>query len=241
MSRPPTDREALIAALAEEARSGAGERQPEPEELLDFLAGGLDPEEEERLSRLLAASPEASRALLDVADFEAAGAAAGQGPSDLAARAGWRDLQERLPDARPWFRRLPPLLSTIAAALLVSTVGLGFRVLTLQGELSRPVANLRSLTLSVTRAGTEPVAAPAPGDPVRLVMIPTVRCPAYEAVLEGPRPGGRRTIQGLTPDERGLLNPLLHLDPGSYGLRLYGCEPRQEIGNYRFTVTLDGD
>ena len=242
MSRPPTDREALIAALAEEARSGLGAegRQPEPEQLLDFLAGGLDPEEEERLSRLFAASPEASRALLDVADFEAAGAAAGQGPSDLAARAGWRDLEKRLPDARPWFRRLPPLLSTIAAALLVSTVGLGFWGLRLQEKRNHPVANLRSLTLTVTRAGTEPAAVPAPGDPVRLVMVPTVRrCPTYEAVLEGPQPGDRRTIRGLTPDERELLSSLLYLDPGSYGLRLYGCEPRQEAGNYTFRVTPD--
>jgi hypothetical protein len=233
MSPPPTDREALIAALAEEARSGvgAGGRQPEPEELLDFLAGCLDPEEEERLSRLLAASPEASRALLDLADFEAAGATAGQGPSDLAAHAGWRDLKERLPDARPWFRRLPPLLSTIAAALLVSTVGLGFRVLTLQEELNRPVVNPQTLTLAVTRADTEPT---APSGQVRLVLQPAERCPAYTAELEGP---AAQTIPGLERDDGGVVSLLVRLDPGSYGLRLYGCEPRRELEEHRFQIT----
>jgi hypothetical protein len=238
MSRPPTDREALIAALAEEARSGAGAEgrrpEPEPEELLDFLAGSLDPEEEERLSRLLAASPEASRALLDLADFEAAGAAAGQGPSDLAAHAGWRYLKERLPDARPWFRRLPPLLSTIAAALLVSTVGLGFRVLTLQEELNRPVVNPQTLTLAVTRADTEPT---APSGQVRLVLRPAERCPAYTAELEGPAARDRQTIPGLERDDGGVVSLLVRLDPGSYGLRLYGCEPRRELEEHRFQIT----
>jgi hypothetical protein len=236
MSQPPTDREALIAALAEEARSGLGAegRQPEPEQLLDFLAGGLDPEEEERLSRLLAASPEASRALLDLADFEAAGAAAGQGPSDLAARAGWRDLQERLPDARPWFRRLPPLLSTIAAALLVSTVGLGFWGLRLQEKLNHPVANLPSLNLVESRAGGEPS---APSGPVRLALRPAERCPVYTAELEGPAAGDRETIPNLERDDGGVVSLLLRLDPGSYGLRLFGCEPRRELAEHRFQIT----
>jgi len=75
MTRPSKDRdrEALIAALAEQARStGTDGPEPEPEKLLDFLAGRLDPEEEERLSRYLMANPKASRALVDLADLEAA-------------------------------------------------------------------------------------------------------------------------------------------------------------------------
>src|SRR3954447_23843892 len=128
MTRPPTDREALIAALAEQARSGPPSVETEPEELLDYLAGRLSPEDEERLGRQLAASPEAARALLDLQDLEAAGAAAGTQPAELAGRAGWRDLQGRLPAAVPWFRRLPPLLSSIAAALLVTTVSLKVQV-----------------------------------------------------------------------------------------------------------------
>ena len=153
MTRPPTDREALIAALAEEARSGAPSAEPEPEELLDYLAGRLSPEDEERLGRQLAASPEAARALLDLEDLEAAGAAAGTRPAELAARAGWRDLRERLPVSVPWFRRLPPLLSSIAAVLLVTTVGLGIRDMRLQEELSQPVANVGRLELRLRKPG----------------------------------------------------------------------------------------
>src|SRR5437660_12743030 len=103
MTRPPTDRDALIAALAEQARSGAPPGDPDPEELLDFLAGTLPPEDERRVDRQLSASPEAARALLDLADFEAAGAAAGTQPPELAVRAAWRDLRERLPVALPWY------------------------------------------------------------------------------------------------------------------------------------------
>src|SRR3954449_10673258 len=120
MTRPPTDREALIAALAEEARSGVT-GEPEPEELLEFLAGRLPPEDERRVERQLAASPEAARALLDLQDLEAAGAAAGTQPTDLAVRAGWRDLQGRLPAAVPWYRRLPPVVSPIAASRVFFT------------------------------------------------------------------------------------------------------------------------
>src|SRR3954465_13370454 len=114
MPPPRTDAEALIAALAEQARSAAGETlDPEPEELLDYLAGALTPEDEERLGRQLAASPEATRALLDLAELEAAGAAAGEGPADLAARAGWRALETRLPTAPPQSRRPPVWLSAV--------------------------------------------------------------------------------------------------------------------------------
>ena len=249
MTRPPKDREreALIAALAAEAeeasRPGAtAGPTPEPEKLLDFLAGRLDPEEEERLSRHLLASPEASRALLDLADLEAAGNEAGERPAELAAVAGWRDFERRLPATAPSrFRRFQTLLPAIAAALLVATIGLGVWGLRLQGEHNRPVANLPSLQLSETRAGTEPAVALAPGAPLRLVIHPTAPCPGYEALLEGPKAGDRQTIQRLAPDDKGLLTPMLYPEPGSYSLRLYGCDPRQEVGNYRFTVKPDGD
>lgn len=247
MAQPPKDRDrdALIAALAEEARSrstGTDGPEPEPEKLLDFLAGRLHPEEEERLSRYLMANPETSRALLDLADLEAAGAEAGKRPVDLAAVAGWRDFKRRLPAAAPSrFQRFQTLLPSIAAALLVTTIGLGVWGWRLEGRLNQPVPNLQSLPLAETRAGTERTVSLAPGSPLLLVIRPRARCPGYEAVLEGPKPGDRRMIPGLTPDDRGLLTPMLYPKPGSYNLQLYGCESRQEVGNYPFTVTPGGD
>ncbi len=235
-----TDHEALIAALAEQARSGASaEPEPEPEELLDYLEGRLAPEDEQRIARRLAADPAAAQALLDLAELEAAGAAAaGDRPAELATRAGWRDLQSRLPGAAPRTRRPPAWLSAIAAALLVTTVGLGSWVFQLQGELHRPVANLQSLELaSGSRAGNDPVVELPLGAPLRLVLDPAERCPGYAAELEGPQPGDRQTVEGLKRSEGGQVTVLLRrIEPGSYRLLLTGCEPRRELEEHRFRI-----
>jgi hypothetical protein len=246
MAQPPKDRDrnAIIAALAEEARSrSTGTDGPEPEKLLDFLAGRLHPEEEERLSHYLLASPETSRALLDLEDLEAAGAEAGKRPTDLAAVAGWRDFESRLPSQAP-----PPsprlwslLLPYFAAALFVSTLGLSTWAWRLQGELSRPVANPQSLNLKTVTRASEPVLAVAPGDPLLLTFHPAVRCPDYTARIEGPAGRAHRPIERLKLNPLGNLNLLLQrVRPGAYSLRLSGCEPRQEVGNYRFRITPDG-
>jgi len=227
MTRPPTDREALIAALADEARKDAT-REPEPEELLDFLAGRLPPEDERRVDRQLTASPEATRALLDLQDLEAAGAAAGTQPTELAVRAGWRDLQGRLPASVLWYRRLPPVLSSIAAALFLSTVSLVGYVVSLQGKLSQPIANVPDLILELApRAFGEETVAVAPGKPLRVVLIPAEDCPVYQAEIEPP--GRERwTLEGLKKDASGNLTlQLPRPEPGSYRLRLSGCEPRR--------------
>jgi hypothetical protein len=243
MTRPPlTDPEALIAALAEQARSGAPSGEPEPEELLDYLAGRLSPEDEERLGRQLAASPEAARALLDLADLEAAGAAAGQAPAEFAVHAGWRDLKGRLPATMPWYRRLPPMLSSVAAALLlVTTLGLGVLVLRYQSELSRPVANVGSLELvSDSRAAGEEVVAVKPGEPLLLVLEVHERCPSYQADIQGSKPGDRKTVTGLKWDQ-GNVTLLLHSAvPGAYRLRLSGCEPRRELQEYSWRIVRPG-
>ncbi|HKH47216.1 MAG TPA: hypothetical protein VKM72_21380 [Thermoanaerobaculia bacterium] len=239
MTRPPTDPEALIAALAEQARSDAsGTPEPEPEELLDYLAGRLAPEDEERIARRLAADPAAARALLDLAELDAAGAEAGVRPTEIAAVASWRDLRDRLPDAAPQPRRLPPVLSAIAASLLLATLGLGSWGWRLEKKLHSPVANLPSLELpSGGRAGGERIVVLAPGAPLRLVLSPAERCPSYTAEVEGPRSRDRQTIEGLERDELGRLTVLLRLEPGSYGLRLLGCEPRQVLEEHGFRVT----
>jgi hypothetical protein len=235
---PPssTDREALIAALAEEARSGAPEApEPEPEELLDYLAGRLAPEDEQRIARQLTADPAAARALLDLAELEDAGAKAGERPTELPALAGWRDFRGRL---APRPRRPPVWLPASVAALLVATVGLGSWVWRLQEELARPVANLRSLELlSSSRAETDPVAQVPPGEPLRLVLGPAKRCPDYAAEVTGPG-GERQTIPGLMRDEGGRVTFLLpRTEPGLYTLRLTGCEPRRELEEQRFRIT----
>jgi hypothetical protein len=238
---PPssTDREALIAALAEEARSGAPEApEPEPEELLDYLAGRLAPEDEQRIARQLTADPAAARTLLDLAGLEDAGATAGERPADLAVLAGWRDFRNRLPEAVPRPRRPPVWLPAIAASLLVATMGLGLWVWRLQGELARPVANLRSLQLiSGGRAGTDPAVEVPPGKPLRLVLAPAEPCPGYTAEVTEPS-GERQMVEGLMRDEGGRVTFLLpRTESGLYTLRLVGCEPRRELEEQRFRIT----
>lgn len=238
MPGPPTDREALIAILAESARTGAGDAgEPEPEDLLDFLAGRLDPEEEARVSRRVVASPEASRALLDLADLEAAGAAAGERPRELNTAAAWRDFERRLPAPRP----RPPrtlLPSLAAAALLVSTLGLSAWVWRLQGELNRPSPNPQPAQLAMTRAA-EPSFALAPGQPLRPVLRPVARCPVYKAELEGPGRWGPWSFD-LQRDRQGNVSfNLQRPRPGTYTLRLHGCEPGHEVEEHRFQVTVD--
>jgi hypothetical protein len=238
---PRTDRDALTAALAEEARRAAPESpDPEPEELLDYLDGRLGPEDEERLGRRLAASPEAARALLDLAELEEATRQAGTGPADLAARAGWRDLQSRLPEAAPRSRHPPAWLSAIAAALLIATLGLSAWVWRLQGALSQPVANVPSLELiSEGRAVEEPSAVLPPGARLLLILGPSDLCPLYTAEVSGPR--GRRVIDGLQRDKAGRLTFLLPVEPGGYDLHLTGCEPRRELEEHRFRIKADGE
>lgn len=240
---PSTDRDALTAALAEQARSDAPEMpEPEPDELLDYLAGRLAPEDEQRIARQLVADPAAARALLDLAEIQAAGATAGERPAELVVLAGWREirdgLQGRLSGAPPRFHRLSKLLPAIAASLLMATVGLGSWVWRLQGELRHPVANLRSLELaSGSRAGNDPVVELPLGAPLRLVLDPAERCPGYAVGLEGPRPGDRQTIEGLERSEGGQVSVLLRrVEPGSYRLLLTGCEPRRELEEHRFRI-----
>jgi hypothetical protein len=130
-----------------------------------------------------------------------------------------------------------PALSALAAALLIAAVGLGVRVAQLESERDRPIGNLASLELAAaTRADREPTVELAPGEPVRLVLAPAERCDDYAAALTGPTPGDRRTIAGLERDQLGLVTLLLRPQPGSYSLRLLGCQPRRELESYGFRI-----
>lgn len=276
MTRPNPELEALTAALAERAREQAGgaggsapAALPEPEEMLDYLAGRLEDEDAQRIERLVVAEPEAARMLLDLADFEMAGAEAGAEadsparseaggeteanpgagaaaepgdaagspaagrpadpppPVDLASRAGWRDLKSRLPAGRrndpyggasTWPLRLT---ASLAAALAVATVGLGYRAWTLAQRLDRPEVNLASFYLYAdTRASDEPTFELVPGERLRLVIEPNERCDRYLAVIEGP--GRQLPIEGLVRSPDATLTVGLRLEPGRHSLRLTG-------------------
>jgi hypothetical protein len=242
MNRPPTDSDLLIAALAEQARGAAppGSEVPEPETLAGYLAGDLSPEEEEALARQLAASPEAVGALLDLADFEAARAEAGREPADLAVRAGWQDFRKQLaPPAPPRFRRWPLLPSSLAAALLACSLGLGFGWRQEHLAMIRPVANLVAFDLLVRpRAGGPQKVKVKPGAGVLFqVEPPEGGCPAYSGTITSESGGESALIEKLEPDSRGILTFSWHPRPGAYALRLSDC--KHAITTYWFRIERD--
>ncbi|HUP43452.1 MAG TPA: hypothetical protein VM599_09600 [Thermoanaerobaculia bacterium] len=281
--RTPTDAEALATVLAERAAEeeaarlgeepggGAGGGEPGEEKLLDYLEGRLPPEAEAALQRRLVASPEAARKLLDLEDLlqararsssgagagtgtgGEAGSRSGEGPADFAVRAGWRDLQGRLPGREGAWRRWPPLLSAVAAALALAVVGLGAWVWQLESERepSFLVATVESLELgAASRSGEGEAVELEPGGFLRLVLLPEERCPEYRAEVTGPLAGASpgeaeartHALSGLERDELGLVTPLL-LDPapGRYTVLLLGCEPEREISRHGFEIVRPGD
>jgi hypothetical protein len=249
MTTPPNDTDALRDVLAELAGGEAGD-DPTPEELVDYLAGRLPPDEEERLQRRLVASPAAARMLVDLQELaEAEPTAGGGAPADLPVRAGWRDLRRRLAGAAPPFRRLNRALAAAAAALALVAAGLGGWAWTLQQELrlasqqaalQQPVANLVSLELDASRrSAVEPEVPLEPGAPLELVIaVPAGAddCAPFRAEVAKPS-GGEWEIDGLVPSDLGPLTLLLPpTEPGRDTVRLSGCEPRRRFPEDGFRV-----
>lgn len=237
MPSPSTDREALIAILAEQAQSGGAHEgpEPEPEELLDYLEGRLAPEAAQRLERMLVASPEAARALLDVAELEAAGETDGQRPAELSVLAGWRELKGRLHGASSRSGGLIRLLPSIAAALLVANIGL----LGLVGSLRKDLSEMQRPRIvdlyPHSRAGREEIFKASAG-PLVLVIETDHDCPTYTAELQGPSSEDRQTFELPKPDEKEPLTLQGHFEPGTYHLRLFGCQPRHRLEEYSLRV-----
>jgi len=241
MNRP--DARALIETLAERAQAEAGggealepEEQMAAEELLDYLRGTLPPEDEERVSRRLVADPAAARALLDVAELEEAATAADESHlPDPETRAGWRDLEARLPKspAPPrrggFFAALPVWLSPAVATVLLMVVGgLGVRVAQLERQLGAPSA-LVAVELPLTERSGEKE-APA-GEPLALV-VPIDRAPDGCTDLRAAitTPGGERWPLTPVPDALGFAYMMLPAAaPGSYSVTVSACgEPLGE-------------
>lgn len=252
MERSPKDSETLAEILAQSARDDAeagpdSTPAPEPEELLDFLEDRLPPEEARRLDRRVVADPEASRALLDLADFAEAETSAGSAPPEVATHAGWRDFQKRLQEAEPTRARptpAPPWLMAVAAGLLVAVVGLGAWVWTLRQPPPLVVAQLESLDLVADVRGEETVVPLAPGVPLRLVLRPEERHAEYRAEIRWTGPAGetdRRVEEGLVRDDLGLVTLLLSGRPGEYELILSAGDPPRELERHRFLVGPESD
>lgn len=255
----PTNRErqALIDALAEEARREAGP-PVEPEVLLDYLRGRLAPEDRQRVERRIVGDPGTARQLLDLADLveaeEEAARAEEEGDeeaADFALEAGWRDLRSRLAveeersvaekervtgAGQRWGAHGPPARrgwQIAAAVLLVVAGGLGLRTLDLQRDLriasERPRRVVAGELVRVRSASTLELQVPA-GAWLSLAIDPASACASYRVEIDGPRTEGPFE---LVPDDRGYLQFVLPVEVGEYSVAVSGCD---ETVEYPFRV-----
>lgn len=244
------DARALSLALAEDARNRAGELElPSAEELLAYHEGRLDPERAAALGRILVASPEAARRLLEVVELAAAEPPAESAPTELATAAAWRRLAPQLAAAAPLAAPSTATLArprgwmTLAAALALLSLGLLWRIFELEKARLKPVANLATLELPATTRSGAPLsfALDHPGAPLRIVLAPAESCPSYRAELNRTGSGPTVVIDDLRRDSFGLLTFLLPAPaPGDYLVRLSGCDRELQTTPFRITATQGG-
>ena len=213
----------------------------EPDELAAYHAGELAGNDAERALDHLVACPECTGLLLDLNALleptpEAAPAAPDHGKALV-----WRNLRETI-QQDPGRRRTsaPFWLQAIAAALLVSTIGLSAWVGSLRrtvGELSQPQVNAPVLDLySGTVRGGESTApklvVPKEARFFTLILNPAGRrrFERYQVEMASSREGRVAWSAGdLTPNDYGsfsVIVPRRGLDSGDYRVRLLGLTGR---------------
>jgi hypothetical protein len=220
----------------------AGDRQAgphlEPDELAAYHAGELAANDAERALGHLVACPECTGLLLDLNALMEPKPDAAPAVSDHGKAAVWRNLREEIGHPEIGRRRSSPpfWLSAIAAALLVSTVGLSVWVANLRrtvDELSRPQINAPVLDLyEGTVRGGESI-APGLAVPPGARFFTLILNPAGRRRFERyrveivPAQGGAAAWSGqdLAPNAYGsfsLIVPRRALGAGDYRVRLLG-------------------
>lgn len=235
---------ASIRALAAESRRGLAPH-PSPDELLDYQAGDLSPQQREGIQDHLALCPECARAVLDLSrfpDVEPARQEDRLADADVAAE--WRRFRERAGVAPALHRpprvsrfASPRLAYALAASLLLAVLGLSLWISRLRGEvraLAEPTVNVvvadlvpREQAGERSAGDEETIGVPAWAD--RLLLILNLAEAAadgeYRVVIstvDGTRLWSRR---GLRPSADGnftLEVPRRLLPAGPYRIRLYG-------------------
>ena len=255
-----------IRRLGERARRDSGQH-PAVEQLVAYRAGTLPSDQEERLRDHLVLCRECAGMLLDLASFPDLEPPAGvPALSDEEVAAALLRIQPRLERAahQPALAQVVPLrreptprpsrfVYVLAAALAFMTVGLIWRVISLNGtvrNLSAPRFDVALVDLvpstEVSRAGgAEESTVPRGGD--RFVLLLNLReepsQSSFEADLldskgtllwRGRAAGGSKT--SFTLDMPRRLTP-----PGRYRIDLYGIDGsrRTKLADYPFVVDAD--
>lgn len=260
--RPTTDSRALTEVLGERARQDGAGSEPTTEELVAHLEGRLSDDEAAALERRLAASPEATRDLLDLAELmevEESLARDDDAPADLEVEKGWRDFHRRRgrldgDDASGAVGRGPsrssgPVVARYAgvaavAAVAVAALALGVWIggLGLDPGGSDAPAVLEGVgataTLFADRSGQGATVELAPGERALLTLDPGERCPEYRVEIDGAGDAG--SLTGLTRDPSGSLVVLFAGEPGAHRVRILGCQPERELAIYQVDVVAPG-
>ncbi len=230
---------------------------PSPEQLLAYHLGELGPVEEERIGRLLVASPAAARRLLEVVELaEARPPAAGAGdPADFAAAAAWKRLSGELDRERAApapgrrapsraARRLAPLAATFgflaAGAGWLQVAQMSGRVAELEKQLRQPVANLVTIELETARSGDRPNRAGCARRDPGTFPPPRGRgrlCAIRGRADRSGRPGGAGSGSGARPQ------PARPAGASCSGRRradihvvLFGCQHGRELQRSDFEI-----
>jgi len=248
-----------IRELAAEERRGLTDH-PTPNELVDYHAGDLTPEERERIQDHLTLCPACVQAVLDLDTFPAPEALRpNEQISDDTVTGEWKRFRERTGEIRKVPSRHAPRPSlapwALAASLLVAVLGLTVELsrLRLQVDtLSQPRPGVEIVTLfprgeSVERSSGGPEAVTPSRWTDRIVLLldaPAVRqFSTYEAAIQaegGPeiwRGGGlNRTPEGTLA----LEVPRRLLPAGAYRIHLFGTEPTGPVPLADFDLRLAG-
>jgi hypothetical protein len=263
----PRSLEELLGELVESEAPPGG--HPAARRLLDYHAGRLGPGDEAALREHLAGCRACTRVLLDFAAFDDAPGEEedGEAASDsgrFEAAAAWRALAPRLEGEERARRRSGRWLPwAAAAALLVASAGLGWRVGDLAREraaledrlaaLGAPQPDLPVLYLDQPTRGEAAAAGPtvelAPEGYLALVVLPPPE-PWHERYRVEVAEEDTGTVWSgtLVPSPEGGLRlglPARLLPPGEYRVRLSAPAPagpgEPPLAVYPLTVTRAGE
>jgi putative zinc finger protein len=231
------DLDRLFARLSDEGHTQDPDDHPTPEKLSAYQAKELSPEEDDAIQEHLAQCTLCTELLLDLQRFlePPAEDLPREGVVDFETAAEWRELRRRMgttqaTEVKREFPRKVFRMPAVAAVLALLLGGAVYRLVRLEGELTRPVAvQIKTIEAQGSKKGA-PSAAEA--TPFRLGNVAV-----FETHSETPYPkyrlefkdknGQIRKAVDTQEDENGMIALLLpnrFLTPGLYHVEVLGLE-----------------
>jgi hypothetical protein len=241
---PKSQWEMANEALMNEQRKQNGE-PPSSEEILAFLRGGLEPDEEERIRERLVCYPELMRTLTE--PFPEHGAEPGDPDylSDADFAKQWAVLRNRV-DAPPADGRVVPFLAAFTAVAAALAIVFGALLWHARSELSRPrIVQEQLLEPDGRRGPGEAAATLSPRGDSWLLIVPLIGDETSRAyVLEIVDVDAGRSMWRSERLHRGendsfaVLVPREFLRKGKYQIVLYGTDGARGLRLATYTIRV---